>query len=162
MCGDAAASSRTQEGRTDVIFEHHTLARRLEIGDTSAIGSEKGWQMRVMLVWQRLVRAGKVQHQRRKSDIWREAERRWCAQRAAGYATLLQRREDWAVSGARTRGHVYDWHKQQRVMDLCDGTTSGAAAVIARRAAADVGGTVGHLKRPRSSPAPAAARRHSG
>ena len=33
----------------------------------------------------------------------------------------------------RKRGQVYDWHRQQDIMDSNAGTTSGAAAVIARR-----------------------------
>ena len=133
-CDKRESSGHIRKDRAVVNFEHHTLARRLEIGDISALGTEAGWRMRVLLTWQRLVRAEKVQRQRRGSEIWQEAERRWHSRKVAGYTTTLQRHEDWAASdGKRKRGQAYDWHAQQDIMDASEGTTSGAAAVIARR-----------------------------
>ena len=99
------------------------------------INTEVGWRVRVLLKWQRLVRAEKVRQQRRRSEIWRSAERQWHARRVAGYAAELQRHEDWTDrSGKRQRGQTYSWSEQQEVMDTSEGTTSGAAAVVARRA----------------------------
>ena len=63
---------------SDTVIETGDGGRHSE-GDTSALDTEKGWQVRVLLKWQRLVRAEKVQRQRQGSDLWHEAERQWRA-----------------------------------------------------------------------------------
>ena len=54
-CEKPESSGHTSADRAVVTFELHTLARRLVIGDTSALDTEQGWQIRVLLKWQRLV-----------------------------------------------------------------------------------------------------------
>ena len=64
------------------------------------------------------------------------------------YTATLQQTDDWGDrSEKRKRGHTYNWDKQQEVMDANKGTTSGAAAVIARREQRTPNGNISGHKR---------------
>ena len=151
-CGPTMPSISINGDSGNTPFEHHTLARRLKIENTSMIGTELGWRVRVLLKWQRLVRAEKIQRQRRQHEIWRSAERRWHARRMEEHTEVLQQCNDWGDrSEKRKRGHAYNWDKQQEVMDANKGTTSGAAAVIARREQRTLNGNTSGHKRERNT-----------
>ena len=111
--------------------QHHVLARRLTFRSGTGLYSEEGWRVRVILQWQRLVRAAKVRRARASGPMWRAAEqhrqRRIATQQAAANADA-----DWYSDPSRERGQRYEWRAEEHIRSTT-GATSGAAAVIARR-----------------------------
>ena len=119
----ARAGTAKWEGRWQDSEAHAPLARRLQFSDAgSAMMAEAGWRLRVMLAWQRLVRAEVVHRRRRCSPLWRAAERR------------RLRRMVSVQWGCEVRGSAqsFQWHNEEDVA-MARHVTSGAAAVIARR-----------------------------
>ena len=89
-----------------------------------AFFGEAAWQLRVLLAFMRLVRAGPVADARRRSPTWQRAqhERRLRA---------LQLSWEHAMPGERSQ--KYSW-REEAAMSEAHGVTSGAAAVRVRRA----------------------------
>ena len=88
----------------------------------------------MVLAWQRLVRAGKVQHGRKHSPMWREGERRRVAAMVEQHRLALRSNEDWADDSTRTCawGQRYAWDLEASIQAQL-GVSNGAAAVMARR-----------------------------
>ena len=84
-----------------------------------AFFGEAAWQLRVLLAFMRLVRAGPVADARRRSPTWQHAqhERRLRA---------LQLSWEHAMPGERSQ--KYSW-REEAAMSEAHGVTSGAAAV---------------------------------
>ena len=112
------------------------LARRLVFGaGASAVHEAGGWSVRVMLAWQRLVRAGKVHHARmRRGSAWREGEKARVAARLLGMPT----RAAVAAAGLACSMQTYEWAAEEAIA-AAQHTSSGAACVIARRGARAAG-----------------------
>ena len=87
--------------------------------------------MRVILLWQRLVRADKVRHTRSRSPMWRAAEQHR-RRRIATQHEVTGNDADWYSDPRHERGQRYGWRAQEHISSTT-GATSGAAAVIARR-----------------------------
>ena len=113
---------------------HLALAKRLTFASdgTSIWTGERGWRMRMLLAWQRLVRAPKVAISRRRSDMWREGEQHRVAYLSERYKMELHTDEDWADNTTRVRGQRYHWDAEAD-MQTQHRVSSGAAAVLARR-----------------------------
>ena len=110
-----------------------TLAKRLVFTGPTRYLSGAGWRVRMVLAWQRLVRAGKVRQRRRSAPLWRAAEQER-VRRLAGLQAAEVRRgaaAGWAT-GAGYGGTRYEWRLQEEIAGS-SGVTSGAAAVLARR-----------------------------
>ena len=90
-CSDKAQTA--SPGDTESLT-HHTLAKRLAIPDVSAWQTEAGWRIRVLLKWQRLVRAGKVKARRRRSQMWLAAEQERRRALTEAYAQQTARQGD--------------------------------------------------------------------
>ena len=110
---------------------HLELARRLTFPAASLLHTEMGWRMRVVLSWQRLVRAGKVREMRRASPVWVAAERCRVRSLSVRYQSQVAAGGDWQSDGKRLRGQAYSWRAQEETARHLH-VTSGAAAVIAR------------------------------
>ena len=108
------------------------LARRLQFGVRSGeLLGQRGWPVRVMLAWLRLVRAGKVRHERRSNEVWRAADTQRRASRAQ-----LSGREDAEMREAEGWGApiiINYAHAAEAAESTASGATSGAAAVLVRR-----------------------------
>ena len=116
---------------------HMTLAKRLVFTGPTKYASGGGGQVRMILAWQRLVRAGKVRQARWRAPMWREAEQdriSTLAERQA--ASIEQEGADWGAAAKRPRGVRYEWRRQEETAREM-GVTSGAAAVLAKRRHAD-------------------------
>ena len=116
------------DGRADmdVLYFMLYLARRLSFDTNGSMWTtEYGWQLRMLLAWQRLVRAGKVTQARRGSSVWRDAE----AKRLSAMA-----RTAWEGAMPSKRGRVegFAWRDETTVARE-QNVTSGAAAVLVRR-----------------------------
>ena len=88
--------------------------------------------MRVVLQWQRLVRAGKVRAIRRVSPMWESAERHRRRRLSERYRSQTMVGGVWQSNGKRARGQMYSWCEQEAAVRRM-GVTSGAAAVITQR-----------------------------
>ena len=110
------------------------LARRLSFASdgTSTWATGRGWRVRMLFAWQRLVRAGKVHLGRRRSPMWQEAERRRLAALAERYKHELRRNEEWVDDDTQIRGQQYSWDMEGD-MQMQQNVNSGAAAVMVRR-----------------------------
>jgi hypothetical protein len=154
--GGAMRVAPLSERRDAVELVHFALARRLVLPEESVLYTELGWRMRVVLLWQRPVRAGKVGTARRGSPAWLAAERQRVHSLAERYRSQVTVDGDWQCSGKRARGQGYAWRTQDETASQLH-VTSGAAAVISRRQVAATPGD----KRARSPspprPPPAAA-----
>ena len=139
QCTTSPAPSRQRDGGGPKLI-HMTLAKRLVFGPTHYM-TDMGWQIRMLLTWQRLVRAGKVCQQRKHAPMWKEAERgrrhRLTEQQEAA---VRRGEEEWMVETGQVRGVRYDWKQQDDTM-RDRGVTSGAAAVLSRRRHSDSGST---------------------
>ena len=118
---------------------HLALARRLTFPTASLLHTELGWRMRVVLSWQRLVRAGKVREVRRASPMWVATERCRIHGLSVQYQSQVAADGVWQSANKRQRGQTYSWCEQEEAVRQMR-VTSGAAVVIARRR---VGVTVG-------------------
>ena len=143
--GGATSDAVSDGGHGSVKLVHLTLARRLSIPRESLLYSEAGWRVRVVLSWQRLVRAGKVRAARRCSPMWVAAERDRVHDLTAAYRAQTATEGEWRSDAKRARSQTYEWRAQAEVAGRLH-VTSGAAAVIAQRDAASAAGG----KRPRS------------
>ena len=125
---------RSSGNGKQVNMTHLALAKRLTFASdgTSIWSSERGWRMRMLLAWQRLVRAPKVTRSRKGSDMWREGEQHRVANLSEQYKTELHTDEDWADNTDRVRGQRYHWDTEAD-MQTQHQVSSGAAAVLARR-----------------------------
>ena len=116
---------------------HMTLAKRLTLSGPTHYLSETGWRVRMVLAWQRLVRAEKVRKKRRRAPMWREAERGRISRLAERQSMEVRRSEgEWMAETGRERGVRYEWRLQEETARDMN-VTSGAAAVLAKRRRAD-------------------------
>ena len=129
-CGKLRASGND----TQVHMSHLMLARRLSFASDSMSmwETERGWRVRMLFAWQRLVRAGKVHLGRRRSHMWQEAERQRLATLAERYKQELRRNEEWVDDGTQIRGQQYSWDLEGD-MQVQQNVSSGTAAVMVRR-----------------------------
>jgi len=113
------------------------LARRLEFGEgAGTLYAEVGWPVRVMLAWQRLVRAGKIRRLRmRRGSAWLEGEAARIAAGLRGLPTQAAADEAGLPSSMRS----YTWADEEAIAAEHH-ITSGAACVRARRASRASGG----------------------
>ena len=94
--------------------QHHILARRLTFGSGTGLYSEVGWRLRVILLWQRLVRADKVRHTRSRSAMW-PATRARARSSAHGHPLHLRNRMHKRVSKKSTSARqAHDPHGHRR------------------------------------------------
>ena len=128
--GDGVRANATKwDGRWEASVQSGhgcALARRLSFDTNGSMWTtEYGWQLRMLLAWQRLVRAGKVAQARRGSSVWRDAE----AKRLSAMA-----RTAWEGAMPSKRGRVegFAWRDETTVARE-QNVTSGAAAVLVRR-----------------------------
>ena len=110
------------------------LARRVMFGPRDKEGTvqvtqeafygEEAWQLRTLLAYMRLVRAGHVGAARRRSPTW---------QRVQHERRLRDLQISWEHAMPGERCQKYSWREEEAVSDE-RGVTSGAAAVHVRRA----------------------------
>ena len=134
----AGAAKWDQRWRTGHGLE---LARRLTFADASSMwATEAGWRARMVLAWMRLVRAGKVDRQRKGSCQWRRGEADRMARVAAMNAFVHPVKRVRAAAQATAVSERVAL-EEGVIAEL--GCTSGAASVIARRrqrSESDLGG----------------------
>ena len=169
--------TRTPTTTKQVNMGQLTLARRLRFScNDSMWASEAGWRVRMVFAWQRLVRAGKIQHARHHSAMWRESEQNRIITLAEQHRLTLRSNEDWEDQSLQARGQRYAWDLEASIQAQ-QGVNNGAAAVMARRRqhSGSPGGTqpvvagssahharTGRDKRPRSDNGPQHATRWDG
>lgn len=115
----AAAAAGGDAGAHDC-----ALARRLKFACSgSAWATEAGWQVRVLLAWQRLVRAGVVRRARQRSPVWRQQRQQHLRRRV--HAST-------GAEGIASSVTHFD-HGREEQIAAERAVSSGAAAVLARR-----------------------------
>jgi len=90
--------------------------------------TEEGWQTRMVLSYQRLVKAGKVQHNRKKNDAWCDMERK---------RKQVKAQTGWGMD-IMSREEVFKWADESEVQEesqdrKCPITSGAAAALIRKR-----------------------------
>jgi len=145
QCAAALASPRN----SGPALIHMTLAKRLVFMGPTKYASGGSWQVRMILAWQRLVRAGKVHRARWRAPMWREAEQDRISTLAGRHAASSGwEATDWGAAAGQIRGVRYEWRRQEEAAREM-GVTSGAAAVLAKRRHADSGHGQHPPQRPR-------------
>ena len=121
---DDGEGRRKGRGVVGGTYHYNVLARRLRFNyATSDYGTERGWRVRAILQWLRLVRAEMINRARKRSNAWRTTEQNRLHQ-------LYE--QSRAPSLSMRTPQVYTWSAQEQISTTA-AATSGAATVILKR-----------------------------
>ena len=119
------AGTARWEGHWSSSETHAPLARQLTFPALpSAWAGEHGWQVRMVLAWQRLVRQDVVRLKRRRSPQWRATAK----ERVDSMVDL-----GWGNSAHTSSAEVYNWRAELEEQARGHDMGSGASAVLVRR-----------------------------